>query len=469
MIGAALAGSGSQEFDRARRVAEALRADFHGQILARGEPAFADAARIWNAATACNPGVILRCRDVQDVRMAVRRAAAEGALTAVRCGGHSLAGFSSCTGGIVIDLCSLRNIEVDVERQRARIGGGCLLGTIDRATYKAGLVFPAGVVSHTGASGLILGGGTGWLTRRFGLSCDNVESYSMITANGETVRASESENESLYWALRGGGGNFGIVTEFTLRLHPLCSVLLATGVSNRDEIIRVLGFWRDFMPGAPKDLKWNLSLVVPAADGRGVALSHAAIWTGAPEPGNRLLKWIFDAVGVNSVGREISYLDLQTMADAEFPHGERYYSKSGYFLELDDESIAMMIEAMERAPSARSQVEIAYLGGAASSVEASETAFGDRSAPFILNLLGQWKNAADDPANTAWVRGLFASLRPKMRPGVYVNFMSGDESDRTREAYGEHWQRLLAVKQQYDPGNFFRLNQNVAASAAPRG
>lgn len=468
MIGASPSKGGSQELDRARRVAKALRSDFHGQILARGEPGFAEAASIWNAAAARAPGVILRCSDVRDVEMAACRAASEGALTAVRCGGHSLAGFSSCTDGIVIDLSPLRKVEIDVAQKRARVGGGCLLGTIDRATSVAGLVFPAGVVSHTGASGLILGGGTGWLTRRFGLSCDNVESYSMITANGETVRASDRENESLYWALRGGGGNFGIVTEFTLRLYPLRSVLLATGVTNRDDIVRALCFWRDFMPEAPKDLKWNLSLAA-TADGKGVALSHSAIWTGAAGPGTRLLNWISAALGVNPVCREISYLELQTMADAEFPHGDRYYSKSGYFLALDDESIATMVAAMENVPSSRNQVEIAYLGGAASCVGASETAFGDRSAPYILNLLGQWKNAADDAANTAWARGLFANLRPKMRPGVYVNFMSGDESERTREAYGEHWQSLLTVKRQYDPTNFFRLNQNIAESAGVSG
>jgi hypothetical protein len=456
----------SPELESARRVAQALRADFRGQILARPEPGFTEAAAIWNAAAARNPGVILRCSNMRDVQMAIRCAVAEGPPTAVRCGGHSLAGFSSCQDGVVIDLGALRQVDVDVETRRARVGGGCLLGTIDRATAPAGLVFPAGVVSHTGASGLILGGGTGWLTRRFGLSCDNVESYSLVTCEGETVRASERENCSLFWALRGGGGNFGIVTEFALRLHPLRTVLLATGVSEQAGIVQAMGFWRDFMPEAPQDLKWNLSLVT--TEGAGVALSHAAVWTGPARPGTRLLNWIFESVGVKPACREISYLDLQTIADAEFPHGDRYYSKSGYFRALDDESIATMVDAMERAPSSRNQVEIAYLGGAASCVNASETAFGDRSAPFILNLLGQWKQASEDAANTAWVRGLFASLRPRMQPGVYVNFMSGDENERTREVYGEHWQRLLAIKKEYDPRNFFRFNQNVSDSASAR-
>ncbi len=290
------------------------------------------------------------------------------------------------------------------------------MGSVDAATQKAGLVFPSGVVSHTGASGLILGGGTGWLTRRFGLSCDNVEGFTLVTAEGSVVRANAKENADLFWALRGGGGNFGVVTEFEVKLHPLTSVVLAEGLTPKADIRRLLEFWRDFMAEAPIDLKWNIDLRL-AADtqkvpdelrGRPVAGS-SLVWTGDPEAGRPYLERALSLCSLDSVrSKTVSFLNLQTMADSDFPHGRRYYTKSGFF---------------------------AYLAN--------------------------WAEASDDAANVAWVRGLFNKLRPAMKPGVYVNFMSGDEQDRVPEAYHERWDRMVAVKSHYDPNNFFRLNQNV--------
>src|ERR1700723_3690919 len=237
-----------------------LREKFSGDLVRPADPEYAEARKIWNAMVERRPGLIARCADVADVQMAVRAASAAGGLTAVRCGGHSLAGFSSCDGGLVIDLSRMREASVDAPARRARFSGGSLLGTVDTATQKAGLVFPAGVVSHTGAGGLVLGGGTGWLTRKFGLSCDNVEGFTLVTADGSIVRANARENADLFWALRGGGGNFGVVTEFEVRLHPLTSVLLASSYCVGDDIFRILGAWREFMPSAPDALKWNISL-----------------------------------------------------------------------------------------------------------------------------------------------------------------------------------------------------------------
>ena len=351
-----------------------------------------------------------------------------------------------------------------------------LLGTVDTATQSAGLVFPAGVVSHTGAGGLVLGGGTGWLTRKFGLSCDNVEGFTLVTADGTIVRADAGENSDLFWALRGGGGNFGVVTEFDVRLHPLTSVLLASSCCTGDDIFRILRDWREFMPGAPDSLKWNISLrLAPSTDAipaevRGTpAASLSLAWFGEAEEGNRCIERVF------SMGRHfaqtketMSFLALQTMADADFPHGRRYYTKSGYFTALDDRSMQIMVDALPSIPSPNTQIELAYLGGAAGRVAASETAFGDRSAPFIMNLLADWVDPQEDAANVAWVRGLFAALRPAMKPGVYVNFMSGDEQERVPEAYHERWERMVKVKSHYDPTNFFRLNQNVLPVSAAR-
>lgn len=455
--------------DAVRELYSRLSRDFRGNLLRPECDGYQEACGIWNGTIVRKPALIARCTDVADLQLAVRGAVETGVLTAVRCGGHSLAGFSTCDGGMVIDLSRMRQVTVDPEKRRARFAGGCVLGSLDNATQPYGLAFPAGVVSHTGASGLILGGGFGWLTRLCGLSCDNVMGFSLVTADGSVVHASSSENLDLFWALRGGGGNFGVVTDFDVTLHSVSSVLLATGFCLEDDMPLMLRRWREFMPDAPDNLKWNISLRrVQAGDnlpdellGRRIA-SQFVLWVGDPDAGRlhveRALS-ICKHVGVKQ--QVMSFLALQTMADHEFPHGRRYYTKSGYFRTLADSSIDTMVEATAHIPSELTQIELAYLGGAAGRVPPGETSFGDRSSPFVLNLLGNWSTAAEDAANISWVRQLFALLRPAMTPGVYINFMSGDEDDRTPEAYRERWDRLVAVKSHYDPKNFFRLNQNI--------
>jgi hypothetical protein len=455
--------------EASEEVYSSLRRQFKGDLLRPGQSGYEDARVIWNGMVARTPGLIARCADVSDVQSAVRAASEAGILTAVRCGGHSLAGFSTCDGGLVIDLSRMRQVTVDPEARRARIAGGCLLGSVDSATQKAGLVFPSGVVSHTGASGLILGGGTGWLTRRFGLSCDNVEGFTLVTADSSVVRCNAKGNRDLFWALRGGGGNFGVVTEFEVKLHPLTSVVLAEGLTPESGIRGLLEMWRDFMAEAPVDLKWNIDLrlavhtnkVPIELRGRPVA-SSSLIWTGDPEAGRPYLQHALSMCSPESVrSRVVPFLALQTMADSDFPHGRRYYTKSGYFSYLDDSSIDRLLAAVATIPSSETQIELAYLGGAAARIGADETAFGDRSAPFILNLLANWSEPSADAGNVAWIRGIFNKLRPAMKPGVYINFMSGDEQDRVPEAYHERWDRIVALKSHYDPNNFFRLNQNV--------
>ena len=455
-------------------VCSALRGQFKGDLLCPGDEGYAKARGIWNDMVARKPGLIARCTGIADVQAAVRVAADSGVLTAVRCGGHSLAGFSTCDDGLVIDLSKMRHVSVDQDNRRARFSGGCLLGTIDSATQRAGLAFPAGVVSHTGAAGLVLGGGTGWLNRLHGLSCDNVEDFTLVIADGSVVRANAKENPELFWALRGGGGNFGVVTEFEVKLHPVTSVLLGAGMCVGDDIPRVLQQWRDFMPEAPDNLRWGFSLTIApdtekvpeSVRGRPVA-SESLVWIGDPHEGRPYVDRALSVCNPVAVSKEvISFIELQTMADAEFPHGRRYYTKSGYFRLLSDQIINRMVEALATTWSPTNQIELAYLGGAAARIGAGETAFGDRGSPFILNLLGNWSDPADDAANISWVRHLFAKLRPSMTPGVHVNFMSGDEQDRVPEAYRERWDRLVAVKTHYDPNNFFRLNQNVPPQEA---
>jgi hypothetical protein len=306
------------------------------------------------------------------------------------------------------------------------------------------------------------------------LSCDNVEGFTLVTADGSVVRANSKENPDLFWALRGGGGNFGVVTEFEVKLHPLTAVVLAEGLSPEADIRRLLECWRDFMAEAPIDLKWNIDLrlaplitKVPAEFRGRPAAGSSLVWTGEPEAGRPYLDRALSLCRPDSVSRRVvPFINLQTMADSDFPHGRRYYTKSGYFTYLDDSTIDRMVEAVAAIPSSETQIELAYLGGAAARMAANETAFGDRSAPFIMNLLANWLDASADARNISWIRGLFNQLRPAMKPGVYVNFMSGDEQDRVAEAYQERWERIVAVKTHYDPNNFFRLNQNIPPGSA---
>lgn len=446
----------------------ALHRTFKGDLLRPGGVAYEAGRAVWNGMFDRKPALIARCAGVRDVQSAIQAARETGIVTAVRCGGHSLAGFSICEG-LVIDLSRMREVAVGPAARHARFSGGCLLGSVDTATQKAGLVFPSGVVSHTGSAGLILGGGTGWLTRRFGLSCDNVEGFTLVTADSSIVRANAVDNPDLFWALRGGGGNFGVVTEFEVKLHPLASLVLAEGLTAEGDIRRLLERWRNFMPEASHDLKWNINLrLAPATEKTPAAFrlrpcaSSSLIWTGDPVAGQKHLRHALELCDPGSVSnRAVSFLELQTMADGDFPHGRRYYTKSGYFNSLEDKTLDLLLEAVATIPSSETIIELAYLGGAAAEVGADETAFGDRGAPIVLTLLANWRKESDDAANISWVRGVFSRLRPAMKPGVYVNFMSGDEQDRVPEAYQQRWERMVAVKSHYDPGNFFRLNQNV--------
>jgi hypothetical protein len=316
---------------------------------------------------------------------------------------------------------------------------------------------------------LVLGGGFGWLTRLHGLSSDNVEGFTLVTANGSVIRANSKENDDLFWALRGGGGNFGVVTEFEVKLHPVTSVLLGEALCTGDDIPALVRSWRDFMPESPDNLRWSLSLRLAPDTGkvpvelRGrPAVTQAAVWVGDTKKGRACLDHILSLCSPVAVTRKnMPFLALQTMADEEFPHRRRYYTKSGYCKALDDNTIDLMAQSLATVPSPMTQIELAYLGGAATRVAAADTAFGDRSSPFVINLLANWLDASEDASNISWVRNLFQSLRPSMTPGVYINFMSGDEDDRVPEAYRERWERLVTVKSRYDPGNFFRLNQNI--------
>src|SRR6267154_642592 len=297
-----------------------LKRHFKGNLLPPDDAEYPDARRIWNGLVARRPGLIARCNDSNDVQAAVRAAGSAGVTTAIRCGGHSLAGFSTCDDGLVIDLSPMRKVQVFPEARYARFEGGCLLGSIAAATQTVGLAFPSGVVSHTGAGGLVLGGGTGWLNRLHGLSCDNVRGFNVVVADGSVIHANASENSDLFWALRGGGGNFGVVTEFEVTLHPVSSVLFGRGICSGDEAPGLLGHWRDFMPEAPDNLRWGFSLRIASHEesipvevrGRQIA-SASALWVGDLEHGRRYVDHAFAIGNHKAVTKEvISFRRLQT-------------------------------------------------------------------------------------------------------------------------------------------------------------
>src|SRR5215468_9895054 len=345
-----------------------IRAGCKGTLLRPGDAGYDRAAPVWNGMHSRKPSILARCQGVDDIRTCLRVAVESDIVTAVRCGGHSLAGSGTCDNGLVIDLSALREVQVDPDTRRARFGGGCLLSTIDSATQKVQLAFPAGVVSHTGAGGLVLGGGTGWLNRLYGLSCDNVRGFTVVAADGSIAHANAKENADLFWALRGGGGNFGVVTEFEVTLHPVSAVLFARGICPGDEVQTLLRCWRDFMPESPDNLRWGFSLrSAPRAEnipahlrGRPIA-SASALWVGDLEKGDRYVDRALAVANQHAVTKEVlSFRELQTLADSDFPHGRRYYTKAGYFKTLSDESISTMMEALATNPSLSNEIELAY-------------------------------------------------------------------------------------------------------------
>jgi FAD/FMN-containing dehydrogenase len=430
-----------------------------------------DAARaVWNAMHDRRPALIARPRSAAGVAAAIAHARAHDLPLAVRCGGHSMPGHSVCDDGMVIDLRALDQVRVDPQARRATVGGGALLGEVDRATQEHGLVVPAGVVSHTGAGGLTLGGGVGRLMRRFGLTIDSLLSAEVVTADGATLRASETEHPDLFWALRGGGGNFGVVTEFEFALHELSELLILAMFHPLDEARKVIERGRRAMiDGARDELLWTSFLrrasdvpwMTPELVGERGIMSLVE-WSGDVEEGRPVLEAIRDelepAAGDLAV---VPFLAIQTITDDIFAHGLRTYIKAGFVNDLPDELVAALLERAELIESPISQVELLAMGGAIARVEQDATAFPFRNARWLINIPATWRDAADDEREIAWARGTNAAVKPFLSEGNYVNFMGDDEDDSAAGAYGATLARLQQVKAVYDPENVFRLNQNV--------
>lgn len=444
---------------------EPFLAAFRGAVIRDGEAEYEAARRIWNASIVKRPGLIVRCSGLADVIAAVRFAREHGLLVAVRGGGHNVGGRALCDGGVVIDLSRMKGIHVDPKACRARVQPGVLLGELDRETHVFGLVLPAGVVSKTGVAGLTLGGGVGWLARKYGLTCDNVVSFELVTAEGEVLRASADEHADLFWALRGGGGNFGIVTSFEYRLHPISTVLGGMVIHPRDCATDLLRFYRSFTQSAPDELAAYAALMY-TPDGDPVA-AIAACYCGDLAQGERLLAPLrsFGTPLVDAI-QPMPFPVMQTLLDAAVPDGNQNYWKSTFLRELSDNAIDVVVSYANRATSPMTTVLVEQYGGAVSRVGKSDTAFAQRHGEYDLGILTQWVEPTESERHISWTRG-FADAMTPFRSGDYLlNFLGDENEDTIRASFGSNYSRLVEVKTKYDPTNFFRVNQNVKPDSA---
>ena len=439
---------------------EPLRAAFRGALIREGDGEYDAARRIWNASIDKRPGLIARCSGLADVIAAVRFAREHGLLVAIRGGGHNVGGRALCEGGMVIDLSRMKGIHVDPRARRARVQPGVLLGELDRETHVFGLAVPAGVVSRTGVAGLTLGGGVGWLARKYGLTCDNVLSFELVTADGEVLRAAADEHPDLFWALRGGGGNFGVVTSFEYRLHPVSMVLGGLVIHPRDRATELLQFYRSLTRSAPDELAAYAALM-HTPDGNPVT-AIAACYSGDLAEGERFLAPLrsFGTPLVDAI-QPMPFPVMQTLLDAAVPEGNQNYWKSAFLRELSDEAIDVIISHANQATSRMTAVLIEQYGGAAGRVDRSATAFAQRHGEYDLGILTQWQEPAESARHIDWTRR-FADAMAPFRSGDYLlNFLGDESEDTIRASFGSNYARLVEVKTRYDPANFFRVNQNI--------
>ncbi|MGF1470206.1 MAG: FAD-binding oxidoreductase [Rubrobacteraceae bacterium] len=453
-------------------VIEEFRSHLHGELLQADHADYEEARQVWNGMIDQHPALISRCTGVSDVVNAVNFAREHGLLMSVRGGGHNVAGTAIADGGLVIDLSPMTRIQVDPENRKVRAEAGVTLGELDERTQTFGLATPLGVVSETGIAGLTLNGGIGWLRRKHGLSSDNLISVDLVTADGRFLTASEEENEDLFWAVRGGGGNYGVVTSFEYRLHPVGPEVMFCFVFYPGEEAReVLRSLNDYMDRAPDEVSPLSFLGRVPADEMFPEESHgepfvaiAAMYAGEVEEGERVLEPLreFSEPIVDFSG-PMPYTEVQQVLDEDYPDGGRYYWKSVNVEEIGEEAMDRLIAHAEAAPSDHSTIDIWYQGGAMGRIGADETAFGDRSAPYLLGIEANWEEPEDDAANVAWAREVVDDMRRFSDGGTYLNFPGFIEEgqDMMRDAYGENYERLVALKDEYDPENLFRMNQNI--------
>ena len=452
------------------REIQALGEDFRGELIHPGEASYDELRKVWNGSIDRRPGLIARCTGVADIRSALAYARRTGGPVAVRGGGHSFPGHSTCDGGILLDLAPLKGIRVDPVRRTARAQAGVLLGELDRETQAFGLATPSGIVTHTGLAGLTLGGGIGWLMRKYGLSIDNLSSVDVVTAEGELVTASEDVNADLFWGIRGGGGNFGIVTEFEFRLHPVGPIVYAGLVAwPMEQSPELLRFYRDWITDIPDELttavihRWLPAVPTIPAELHGRPVVAVVVsYAGPVEDGEKVVAPLKAfAPPLLDMCTPKPFLDLQAMFDPSFPHGRWYYMRSCDVAELTDEVIDIAVERGLAIDSPYTSYPIFHLGGAISRVPSDSTAFGGRSSGHTFNFVGATPGPEGFAEQREWAQDSWRALEPH-QSGAYVNFLTDEGTDRIRSAYGAStYDRLQGLKRKYDPGNLFHLNQNI--------
>jgi FAD/FMN-containing dehydrogenase len=447
------------------RQMDSLRHDLRGDVVRPGDPAYDEARKVWNGAIDKRPAAIVYCTSTDDVIRAVSFARATNTSVAVRSGGHNVAGLSVCDDGVVIDLSRMKAIEVDPARRVVRAEAGLSLGEFDTATQAHGLATTMGVNSDTGIAGLTLGGGFGKLGRKFGLTCDNLIAADVVTADGRLLRASASEHPDLFWGLRGGGGNFGIVTAFEYRLHRVGPDLPFATVLHRYEHARgAIKFYDEFSRRAADELSVDAALVTLPTGER--AFSISACYIGPAEAAEKALTPLLKfGSPIDSSFAARPYLEIQAAGDSLFPRGRRYYWKAQFLHEIGDGAIDALLEIYPQAPSPAALLVFQQVGGAIARVAPSESPYANRDALYDCFPLAIWDNPADDQANIRWARALWSAISPYSTGGVYANNLGDEGEDRVRAAYGENHARLVALKNKYDPTNFFRLNQNIRPTA----
>ncbi len=440
-----------------------FKANLHGELIVLGDDTYESARRVWNGMIDKYPALIAHCVDVADVVMAVQFARDQNLEVAVRGGGHSFAGNGTCDGGLVIDLSPMKRVQVDPVRRTASVQAGVTLGECLHETQKFGLGIPVGTVSETGLAGLTLGGGAGWLMGKYGLTIDSLLAVEIVTADGRVLKASTTEHPDLFWAVRGGGGNFGIVTTFEFRLHPVGSLLTGMVTYPVARAREVLRLYREFTRTAPDELTAGVALASTPDGLPMVAL--VPCYCGSLAQGQRLLEPLrrLGTPLVNLV-RPMSYLELVSMLDPIVPRGRHYYSKAHSLKSPTDEVFEIMIEAHSGRPSPWTQIVLQHIHGTASRVEPTATAFALREEYHSLQIMASWtEDATEADTHIKWARGLWTATEPFATSGTYINFLGSeeDEAAAVRASYGANYERLVCVKNAYDPTNFFHLNHNI--------